>query len=221
MRLPLSFLARRSGIPRPNQRAASFVYFAAALSEAASPTGHIPNQIEQISAPCGIDLIIEHIRKGRAEDALPPPMLDLKQPCSAVPQQGTSPIGFSGASTRMVAPFDLTTPLGPFFRVAEVARRRDFFAPGHFRAANPRVEGRIGPLNLRSTAHALRLWSRANRSLIGRLSDISIKGTKNEQIIRPRSPHHPLEPRGKKPIQPREPRLVMRPGIRQRAQRAV
>lgn len=129
--------------------------------------------------------------------------------------------GFSGASTRIVAPFDLTTPLGPFFRVAEVARRRDSFAPGHFRAANPRVEGRIGPLNLRSTAHALRLWSRANRSLIGRLSDISIKGTKNEQIIRPRSPHHPLEPRGKKPIQPREPRLVMRPGIRQRAQRAV
>src|SRR5579863_1884032 len=92
-------------------------------------------------------------------------MFRLKQPCSAVPRQGAVPIGFGRTSTRVVAPLYLAAPLGPFLRVAKVARRWDSLGSGHFRATNPRVEGRIGPLNLRSASHASRPSPRGRKSL--------------------------------------------------------
>src|SRR6202022_701436 len=111
------------------------------------------NEVEQIRAPRGVYLIVEHVGQRRAEHALTSSMLGLEQPCPVVPCQGIAPVCFGSAAAGMVAPLDLTTPLRPFFRIAKVACRGSTPCTRDLRAAGPRIKRAGGPLNFGLGTH--------------------------------------------------------------------
>jgi len=111
------------------------------------------NEVEQIRAPEGVHLIVEHVGQRRAEHALTPSMLGLEQPCPVVPCQGIAPVRFGSAAAGMIAPLDLTTPLRPFLCIAKVACRGRTPCTRDLSAADPRIKRRVGPLNFGLGTH--------------------------------------------------------------------
>src|ERR1700730_4679969 len=111
------------------------------------------DQIEQISAPCRIGLIVEDVRQRGAEHPLPTAKFCIEGWRLLIPSQGRVPVRRRRAPAGMIPPRHLAAALGPLFRITKITGRRLSPRPFDFRAADPRIEGGVGPFDLGKSSH--------------------------------------------------------------------
>src|SRR6266403_1509521 len=102
---------------------------------------------EQIGTPVGVGLIVKHVGKRRTEHALSPTVNTLKVLRLSVPRKRLFPIGSGSSSAGIITPLHLSAALCPTIRVTEVAGGCCAGRSGNLGAADPWVEGRIGPFD--------------------------------------------------------------------------